>query len=70
MNMKRVFSSQADEVGYDAETKELHVKFKNGKTAVYMDVPADVGVAVVDAPSIGTALHQLVKGKFAYGYKA
>ena len=74
MELRRVFSSHINGIGYDAAASELHVEFagKNGKppqTAVYLGVPADVAQAVVDAPSIGTALHNLVKGKYAHGYK-
>lgn len=75
LKMKRVYSSHIDEVGYDPDTKELHVTFqgkegKAAKTAVYMDVPADIAQQVVDAPSVGTALHNLIKGNFAHEYKA
>ncbi len=73
MDLKRVFSSHVAGVGYDPLSKELHIEFqgsngKPGKTAVYMDVPSDVAQMVVDAPSVGTALGQFVKGKFAFGY--
>ncbi len=70
LKMKKVFSSHIDAVGYDPDSKELHVRFQKGKTAVYMDVPADTAQMVVDAPSVGTALHQFVKGKFAHGYRS
>lgn len=74
MQMKRVFSSHIDAVGYDPNSKELHVQFrgkggKAGETAVYIEVPADAAAMVVDAPSVGTALHAHVRGKFAHGYK-
>ncbi len=75
MDLRRVFSSHINGVGYDPVSKELHVAFagkdgKPGKTAVYMDVPADVAQQVTDAPSIGTALHSLIKGRFAHGYRS
>lgn len=69
MEMRRVFSSHIDAVGYDPDSKELHVEFKNKKIGVYMDVPPDVARMVTDAPSIGTALSQFVKDKYAFGYK-
>lgn len=69
MEMRRVFSSHVSSIGYDPASKELHVEFKNGKTAVYMDVPSDVAKMVTDAPSVGTALHQFIKDKYAHGYK-
>lgn len=67
--MRRVFSSHIDQIGYDAVSQELIVKFQNGKTAVYMGVPFEVAQDVLSAPSIGTALNQLVKGRYSYGYK-
>lgn len=67
--MCKVFSSHVSEVGYDAEAEQLHVKFTNGKHAVYESVPADVAARVTEAPSIGMALHQFVKGKYLHGYK-
>ncbi len=74
MEMKRVFSSHINSVGYDPDSKELHVEFQGkgggtGRTAVYMDVPPTVAKLVVDAPSVGTALHEHVKGQYALGYK-
>lgn len=69
MELKKVFSSHIVGVGYDPATRELHIAFKNGKTAVYMDVPPDVAHMVTDAPSVGTALQQYVKDKYAFGYK-
>lgn len=69
MELRQIFSTHISAIGYDPDTKELHVKFKsNGKTAVYSDVPSDVARMVTDAPSVGTALQQFVKGKFAFGY--
>lgn len=68
MQMKRVFSSHINGVGYDIDSKELAVEFKDGRTAVYMDVPSDVAQMVVDAPSVGSALHRFIKGRFAFGY--
>ena len=72
--MRRVFSSHINEVGYDPDSSELHVTFQGsegnpGKTAVYVGVPPDVARMVVEAPSVGTALHQFVRGKYGHGYK-
>ena len=66
--MKRVFSSHVNEVGYDPAAQELHVVFDNGKHAVYSGVPAVKGRAVVDAPSVGSALHTEIKGQYAHRY--
>lgn len=69
MQMKRVFSSHISSIGYDPSTKELEVQFQNGNTAVYQDVPADIAKDVTDAPSVGTALNQFIKGAYSFGYK-
>lgn len=64
--MKNVFSSHIASVGY--ADGELHVVFKNGKAGVYAGVPPDIGEAVVNAASVGTAIHQNVRGRFAFSY--
>jgi len=66
--MQKKFSSHVNAVGYDENSSELHVVFKNGKTAVYQGVPADVAERVQGAASVGSALHDLVKGKFEHKY--
>ena len=66
MQMKSVFSSHINAIGYDSGN--LQVEFKNGMVAVYQDVPEDVANNVLNAPSVGTALNALVKGKYAFGY--
>lgn len=75
MQMKSVFSSHIAKVGYDEASQELHVEFqqkgqKAAQTAVYSGVPPDVAKMVVDAPSVGSALHELIKGKYAHGYRS
>ena len=73
-DMRPVFSSHIDSVGYDADLAELHVRFQpsrnhpNGRTAVYKDVPPHIGNGVLTAPSIGTALHFAIRGRFGFGY--
>lgn len=67
--MKKVFSSHIDEVGYDAAKRELHVSFSNGQRGVYDNVPADKGGAVVNAPSVGKALHREIKSA-AFSYRS
>lgn len=70
MELRRIFSSHIGGVGYDAHSQELWVEFQNGKTAVYQGVPPDVARMVTDAPSVGTALNQFIKGKYGFGYLA
>ena len=66
--MRNVFSSHVDAVGYDEASGELHVTFQTGKTAVYRDVPAKVARDVMEAPSIGEAMWNSIRGKYAFGY--
>lgn len=66
--MRSVFSSHVDRIGYDMETAELHVSFAGGRTAVYADVPPDVAGAVLASPSIGQALHAMVRGRYRHSY--
>lgn len=67
--MRRVYSSHIDMIGYDPATRELRVVYKTGATAIYRDVPPQVAGDVMNAPSIGTALHAAVRGKFEHDYE-
>jgi hypothetical protein len=68
-DMRNVFSSHISQIGYDDATQELHVVYrKGGKSGVYDKVPKQVADQVLMAPSIGTALHQLVRGQFPHRY--
>ena len=69
-DMKNVWSSHVDTVGYDPQTKELHVQFvRNGKLTVYKDVPQGIANEVMSSYSVGTALHELVRGRFTHEYR-
>jgi hypothetical protein len=62
--MRAVYSSHVDEIGYDPEKSELHVKYRTGQTHVYEGVPSETASIVMSAPSIGKALHAEVRSKF------
>lgn len=64
--MHPVESSIVDQVGHDPDTNLLRVRFHSGKTYDYADVPADIADAVIDAPSVGTTLGQLVLPHYPY----
>lgn len=71
--MRSVYSSNVNRIGYDAATQELHVEWraKKGqapKVSVYDGVPAHVARQVMNAPSIGEALAGAVKGSFGHRY--
>ena len=65
---KQVFSSHVDTVAYDDAAKTLLVEYKGGKTSAYSGVSPDVANAVMSAESIGSALHEHVRGKFPHTY--
>lgn len=73
--LRPVFSSHIDRIGYDEDTKELHVAFQGSRNrppriAVYHGVPYDLAHGVLNAPSIGMAMHRSIRGRFAFTYKA
>lgn len=61
MKHELVTSSNVESVGYDPESQELEVKFKNGGTYVYDRVPPEKHVALMQASSVGSHLHQHIK---------
>lgn len=64
--MRSVYSSHIDSIGYDPDSSELHVQWSGGAVSVYAGVPADLAAEVLGAPSIGEALHLGVRGKFPH----
>lgn len=64
----KVFSSFVDEVDYDAAAQTLTVTYQNGRISVYQGVPAERAQEVMSSPSIGQALHRLVRGQYQHGY--
>lgn len=67
--MKSVYSSHIDSIGYDPDTKILYVEYSNGTSGAYGGVPEDVARDVVYAPSIGSAIHSLVRGRYQFSYE-
>ena len=68
MILKSVYSSHVSEIGYDPDQQALHVVFKNGKHAVYRDVPPEVADSVTSAPSIGTAINNSIRDQYEFAY--
>ena len=69
--MKPVFSSHVEQIGYEDGNLIVVYKAKKNqpaRTAIYEGVPPDIGEQVVNAPSVGTALHQFVKGIYGHRY--
>lgn len=66
MKMQSVTSSQVESVGYDAASKTLAVKFKNGGEYQYDGPPPELYDSMLKAESIGKFLGAHVKGKFTF----
>ena len=65
---QRVFSSNVEEIGYNAETEELIVTWKSGKQSAYAGVPEGLAQEVANAPSVGQALNSMIKPQYAHRY--
>ena len=73
LEMRQPFSDTVAEIGYNADTSELVVKWKDvreGKpdTSVYAGVTPEIAKQVMNAPSVGSAIHQFIKPKHAHRY--
>ena len=66
--MRGVYSDVASHVGHDQDAKELHVRWKDGKTSIYSGVPAELADSVTTTWSVGKAIHTQIKGKFPHRY--
>lgn len=65
-DMPAVKSAHIKCVGHDGTC--LYVGWNDGRVSRYSGVPADVHQRVVEAESVGGAVHRLVKGKFPHEY--
>ena len=63
VRMIEVVSSVIDSFGYRNTVKELVVKISN-RVYVYVGVPSDVFVEMVQADSIGTFYNSNIKGQY------
>jgi hypothetical protein len=66
MDMKPVSSSNIHSVGYDADKREMRVRFHHGKTYAYSNVSEDTHKALISAKSVGSHFASHVKGKHLY----
>jgi hypothetical protein len=66
MNRQSVKSSNLKSIGYDEFKKIVEVEFLTGDVYQYADVPETVYIAVMTAPSIGSAVYKMLRGKFEY----
>ena len=64
MEIKPVKSSNVKEVGYDSETKSLHIGFLDGRKYLYESVPPEIYKALIEAKSIGGYINTQIKKSF------
>lgn len=57
-------SSNVTALGYDPESKELHVRFASGGVYAYSGVSPEEHQALVNAPSVGSHLHAHIKSRY------
>jgi len=63
-----VASSYVDALGYDDGSMSFYVQWKNGTVSRYADVPAGIASDVMNAQSIGQAIHRQIKGRYQHEY--
>jgi KTSC domain len=61
-----LLSSSLASAGYQTEAQVLEVKFQNGTTYRYFDVPSDVFASLLAAESKGRYFNAHVRGHFDY----
>lgn len=67
VEMVPVRSSTLESIGYDPETRELHVRFARAAvTYVYLDVERSVFQSFLGAESKGQFFHEQVKDSYSY----
>ena len=59
-------SSSLAAFAYEAEDLALYVRFKNGRTYRYSDVPSSVYEAFADAESKSTFFNGRIQGRYPY----
>lgn len=65
-DMTQVRSSNVESVGYDANRRELYVRFATGDTYVYLNVEHSLYEGLLSAASAGRYLNLNVKSRHAY----
>jgi hypothetical protein len=66
VEMIPVESSSIKKVGYDAEEKEMYIRFVSGFLYVFQAVPEELFDELVNADSVGSYFAVNVKGQYTY----
>lgn len=64
MDRELVDSSNIESIGYDAGSKILEVEFKNGGIYQYKGIPQKIYNELMEADSVGSFLHRLIKNVY------
>lgn len=65
-SMRKVDSSMIRSAGYNQDDKKLHVKFNDGHTYVFSDVPNSVYQDLLKSESAGGYFNNSVRGKYTH----
>lgn len=60
LDMFPVASARITEMGYDADTATVYVRFTNGASWRYMNVPPDIWEQFVASPSKGRFIKEIL----------
>ncbi|KKN07833.1 hypothetical protein LCGC14_1062860 [marine sediment metagenome] len=66
VSWQSVESTNINQIGYDAGTQELSVRFNSGAEYVYKDVPGSVYADFLDSDSKGKFLNENIKSQYEY----
>jgi hypothetical protein len=69
MELSKVRSKSIEAIGYDKDEELLEVVFKSGEVYVYKDVPHNIYMSFMTAPSLGTFFNEYVKNDFEFEKK-
>ena len=64
--MQYVDSTNVEAIGYDETRQELHVRFLESGSYVYLDVPETVFAEFLQASSKGRYLNTQIKGVYGF----
>lgn len=66
VNMIQIASSNISSIGYDSSSSELYIRFNNGSTYIYSNVPDSKYNNLMSAGSKGSYLENFIKGFHPY----
>ena len=67
VDMILVESSNIESVGYDSQTEQLFIRFRqSGGLYVYFGVPSAIFKELMQAPSKGSYLNRVIRNSYAF----